>query len=226
MEATDSRERAEIRKLRLCQSALRGSRRDRSDDNCWPMCAFAPILIHVSLGPRRGGHASTATTETPYGEATSSPDPRRLGTETIEYLEEPSRLVSARSARARSSSGTLALSVPLWTSRSLAEPISLVRLRVSLQTPTFGAFLPSPRLSASRARGGAAYDLLARLMSQPNRHVQNGPERCPHAASSTRGTKRRESCSDRWSRGGAECQGRYGLESPSLRWDFSRKKCS
>jgi len=139
------------------------------------------------------------TTETPYGEATSSPDPRRLGTETIEYLEEPSRLVSARSARARSSSGTLALSVPLWTSRSLAEPISLVRLRVRSKLPHSVRFFHPRAPFCVRARGGAAYDLPARLMSQPNRRVRNGPERCPHAASSARGTKRRESCSDRWS---------------------------
>jgi len=96
----------------------------------------------------------------PRDEATSSPDPRRLGTETIEYREEPSRVVSASSARARPSSDTLAPSVPFWTTALFSVSRSLM---------CFAPKLPSARIS--RLRRGDRYDLQAQLMSRHNRRA-------------------------------------------------------
>ena len=100
-------------------------------------------------------------TNLPRDEATSSPDPRRLGTETIEYREEPSRVASAFSARARPSSDTLAPSVPFWTTALSSTSLSFV---------CFAPKLPhSARIS--RLRRGDRYDLQAQLMSRHNRRA-------------------------------------------------------
>lgn len=106
-------------------------------------------------------------TNLPCDEATSSPDPRRLGTETIEYREEPSRVASASSVRARASSDTLAPFVSFWT-------IGFVhRLLLARSLTRFALKLPhSARIS--RLRRGDRYDLQAQLMSRHNRR-RRGP---------------------------------------------------
>lgn len=127
---------------------LRGTSRDRSIGRWYRALSLRFWFMNHS---RRVTTWNAPATNLPRDEATSSPDPRRLGTEVIEYREEPSRVVSARSASARSSSGTLAPYVP-FISRSgprvsaiLISPARYLA-RVSLRKFPH-SFLPSPSVS-------------------------------------------------------------------------------
>lgn len=126
----------------------------------WAMTprALAPIFDSWITRPRR----VPSVTNLPCDEATSSPDPWRLGTETIEYREEPSRVSSASFARARPSSDTLAPFISFWTPALFAAARSHTRSAPKLPH--------SARIS--RLRRAGRYDLQAQLMS---RHNRRGP---------------------------------------------------